>query len=135
MEDCIFCKIIKGKIPCKKVYEDNKILAFLDISPINPGHTLVIPKKHFESIERIPESLLCELIKSVQKIAIAVTRAVSTDAFNINLNNGKAAGQLVPHMHFHIIPRFKNDGYEHWKGSSYKDKEMEIICEKIKKAL
>ena len=131
MEDCIFCKIVKGEIPCSKVYEDENIFAFLDIAPVHKGHTLVIPKKHFETILDVPEQELKELILAVKKVAIAVEKGVDADGFVVTMSNKKAAGQVVPHAHFHIIPRFEDDGLKHWPKIEYKEGELEEYKNKI----
>ncbi len=134
MDNCIFCKIVKGEIPSSKVYEDEHSLAFLDIAPVHKGHTLVIPKRHFEDLTKIPEKDLQELIKSVKKVSIAVEKAVKADGFNLNISNKKAAGQVIFHAHFHIIPRFENDGLKLWpKGFNYKEGEMQEFAKKIEK--
>jgi len=130
-EDCIFCKIVRGEIPSSKVYEDENIFAFLDIAPVHKGHTLVIPKEHFETILDIPEEELKELILAVKKIAIAVEKSVGADGFVITMSNKKAAGQVVPHAHFHIIPRFEDDGLKHWPKIEYKEGELEEYKNKI----
>ncbi len=131
---CIFCKIIKGEIPCAKVYEDSETLAFLDISPCNKGHTLVIPKKHYETIDQMPVEELKDLIAKVQKISKAVKETTSAEGYNVNQNNGKAAGQLVNHVHFHIIPRFNNDGHSFdWTHLKYEEDEMNRLADTIKK--
>jgi len=135
MESCIFCKIVKGKIPATKIYEDKNVLAFLDISPINPGHALVVPKKHFETLIDIDDSALCETMKIVKKLSKIIMKAVNADGINIGINNYKAAGQLVPHLHVHIMPRFANDGHRHWSGKQYQEGEMQKIADKIRKAL
>jgi len=135
MSDCIFCKIISGEIPSHKVYEDKNVLAFLDINPINPGHTLVIPKKHSADLLEAPEETVVELIKIVKKIALAVMKATGAKGFNLGLNNGEAAGQAVTHLHFHIMPRLENDGYKLWAGKSYKEGQAKQIAEKIKNEL
>ncbi len=132
MEDCIFCKIVKGEIPCHKVYEDDDVLAFLDISPVNPGHTLVIPKRHYADLLELPEVEAQTLIARIKKIAPAVISGVESRAFNLNLNNGKIAGQEVGHFHWHIVPRFEGDGRELWHGRPYGEGEAEAILEKIK---
>jgi histidine triad (HIT) family protein len=107
---CPFCEIIGGRIPAKKVYEDDSSLAFLDINPRNPGHTLVVPKGHYATILDIPEKEAGELFKAVRRVAAAVQRATKAQGISISQSNGAAAGQLVPHMHFHIIPRFMREG-------------------------
>jgi len=132
--DCIFCKIIKGEIPCAKIYEDKEFLAFLSIGPINKGHTLVVPKKHSENLFDFPEET--NLIEFLKKVAKAVVNGTGADGFNLSLNNGKAAGQLVLHTHFHIIPRFNNDGLKSWPEEGYANKEeMEDYRKKISNAL
>jgi histidine triad (HIT) family protein len=133
MTDCIFCKVLKGEIPSAKIYENDKILAFLDINPVNPGHTLVVPKKHIKNMEDVPDDLLSELIIAVKKITKAIKEALGTDSVNLGLNNGILAGQLVPHVHFHIMPRFEKDGYKHWEGKPYKKGQMEQVQKSITK--
>lgn len=136
MNDCVFCKIIKGEIPCDKVYEDNQVIAFLDISPVNPGHTLVIPKKHYETIIDVPTKILHKTIDVAQKVAKALV--VTPDGgVNVFQNNKPAAGQLVPHIHFHLIPRHSGDGHTFtWKEQGYEsDAQKEEYRKCIEKAL
>ena len=133
--DCVFCKIINGEIPANKIYEDDKVLAFLDINPVNPGHTLVIPKKHSENLIDTADEDLCAIIKAVKKIAPAIVKTVEAGGFNLGVNNGAAAGQLVNHLHFHIMPRSDNDGLELWPGRPYEEGQAKQIAEKIKKEL
>lgn len=135
MEKCIFCKIIKGEIPCNKVYEDENNFVFLDVNPINPGHTLLIPKEHYENIHEMPDELLEKTMPVVKKIADAIKSAVGATGINIGQNNGASAGQAVFHYHMHIIPRFENDGLKHWPGKPYMLGEAEEITEKIKSVL
>lgn len=132
VKDCIFCKIISGEIPSFKIYENEKILAFLDINPVNPGHTLVIPKDHYYNFSDTPEEVLCELIKVTKKIAPAVLKGAGAESFNLTINNGAEAGQVVPHTHFHIVPRFNGDGHRLWPGKAYATGEMEELFQKIK---
>ena len=106
---CMFCKISSGEIPSKKVYEDDKVLAFLDINPRNPGHTLVIPKKHYSTIFEISESEAGELFAKVRKVAGMVNEGTKAQGVSIANSSGQAAGQAVAHAHFHIIPRFMNE--------------------------
>jgi len=135
MDECIFCKIVKREIPASIVYEDDVSLAFLDIKPVNPGHTLLIPKEHYKNLYEMPDELLSKTGPNTKKIAIAVKRATEADGINIGMNNDPAAGQLVFHQHTHIIPRFSNDGHKHWKGRLYKEGEEQVIAEKIKSVL
>ncbi len=134
--DCIFCKIVRKEIPSSIVYEDRGSLAFLDISPLNKGHTLVIPKNHYETIADIPEKEIGELARVVRNVAIAVKKATGAPGINITQNNGRAAEQLVPHAHFHIIPRFGGDGIilSHLK-KKYESGEMEKTRVKISEAI
>ena len=131
IKDCIFCKITNGEIPSKKVYEDDNVYAFLDIMPVNKGHTLVIAKNHTESIEEASDEDLKNLILAVKKIAPAVVKAVNAIAYNVGVNNGKGAGQIVPHLHFHIMPRFEGDGLRLWEGKKLEDSEMDKIKDDI----
>ena len=114
-EDCLFCKIASGIIPSEKVFEDEHTFAFLDINPINIGHTLVIPKHHAENIMTIRKEDLAAVIETVRKLSPIIQRAVNADGINIGINNGSAAGQIIFHTHVHVMPRFDNDGHEHWK--------------------
>ncbi len=132
MINCIFCKIIKKEIPADIVYEDKNCLAFLDITPINPGHILLVPKKHYENLYDLPDEILKQMAPIIKKMAIAIKKAVKADGINIGMNNERPAGQLVPHAHFHIMPRFINDGLRHWPGKPYpKGKPLET-AEKIR---
>ena len=135
MTDCIFCKIIKGEIPCSKIYEDDKAFAFLDIAPVNKGHALVIPKEHHETFEDLPDDLLEYLTNLVRKVSKSVKQGVNADGYNIGMNIGKAAGQLVFHAHWHIIPRFNDDGLKTWPQKEYKEGEMDKFKEQIVKFL
>lgn len=136
MDNCIFCKIVAGEIPSTKVFEDSDILAFMDINPNNKGHTLVITKDHYKTFNDIPVDLLTKLIKKIQDVTAAVTEATSCHGFNILMNNNKAAGQLVPHVHFHVVPRFDKDGVvPAWKTIKYDEGEMEEYANSIRKRL
>ncbi len=135
MENCIFCQIIEGKIPADKVFENEYVLAFLDINPVNNGHTLVIPQKHFASLEEVEEKYLCEMMKLAQKIGSSLNEAVGASGFNLGLNNGKDAGQVVGHVHLHIMPRFSGDGLKLWPGKETTSGERAKIAEAIKKSI
>jgi histidine triad (HIT) family protein len=130
--NCIFCKIAKGEIPSNGLYEDDKILAFLDISPVSLGHTLVIPKEHYQSMEEISESELCSLIRVVKIIGENLKKKLNVPGYNVCLNNDPAAGQLIPHLHFHIIPRQEGDGLQPWPQGEYQEGEADKIVAKIK---
>ena len=105
MRDCIFCKIISGGIPCDKVFEDENFLAFLDIQPVGEGHTLVIPKKHFEKVSDLDKKYSSLYLDFLKKVSNLLAKKYNSDGFNIVLNNGESAGQVVKHVHFHILPR------------------------------
>ena len=107
--DCIFCKIVAGDIPCHKVYEDDHVLAFLDINPLSEGHTVLIPRGHYPSLDALPEPVAAACGAALPKVGRAVAEAVPCDGWNVLQNNGKAAGQDVMHVHFHIIPRAAGD--------------------------
>jgi histidine triad (HIT) family protein len=133
--DCVFCKIVKGELPSTKVYEDDNTLAFMDIGPVVKGHTLVIPKKHHDPLMNTPPEVLRKLITVVQQIAIAQTKELGADGINVTQANGSLAGQIVPHIHFHVIPRFKNDDHS-WncKAGKYDTpQEMQGMADKIRK--
>lgn len=133
-DTCLFCKIIKGEIPAYKVYEDSETMAFLDINPNNPGHTLVVPRDHFENIYSIPDEALCRLMISVRKIALAIKNGLDVDGINIAMNNERAAGQIIDHAHIHIIPRTEGDYETHGRHLKYKEGEAEEIVTKITSA-
>jgi histidine triad (HIT) family protein len=133
--DCLFCKIIAGEIPCYKVYEDEDVLAFLDIAPFSFGHTLVIPRKHFANLEEINEESLVKLILIVKKVAAAIKNGLGSAGYNISVNNDPVAGQMIPHLHFHIIPRSEGDGLVLWPQGKYGEGEAEEVMEKIKTGL
>jgi histidine triad (HIT) family protein len=133
--DCIFCKIIRGELPAAKVYENDRVIAFLDIHPVNPGHTLVVPKKHCENLLDADDEILKEIMLTIKRVAWAITSAFNLLGFNVEQNNGRVAGQIVPHLHWHVIPRFPEDGLRHWPGKEYREGEMEEIKEKIRKEL
>ena len=132
MAECIFCKIIAGEIPGIKIYEDDLVFAFLEIGPINPGHTLVIPKEHHQSSSTIPEATAGRMFKVGSRIGVALKRALDCDAFNLHLADGSAAGQVVMHAHLHVIPRGVEDGFRwNWRQLKYQDGEAGEIAEKI----
>lgn len=106
-DDCIFCKIIKGEIPSHKVYEDENVLAFLDVNPVSKGHTLVVPKKHVEDIHGTED--MTYMWEAIVKVTDAIDEALEPEGFNIDQNNGEVAGQEVFHMHFHVTPRYTGD--------------------------
>jgi histidine triad (HIT) family protein len=136
-DNCIFCKIIAGELPCTKVYEDERVLAFLDIGPLVKGHTLVIPKTHYNPLTAVPPELLAHMISVIQKLTGAMQKTLKADGINIHQANGAAAGQVVPHVHFHIVPRFETDNHHwNWSAKSYETpEEMTILGGHIAEAM
>lgn len=134
---CIFCKIVRGEAPSVKIYEDTDTMAFMDIGPVVKGHTLIIPKAHYERIYDTPPELLQKIIVVVQKVATAVMKGLNADGVNVTQANGRAAGQVVFHIHFHVIPRFESDGaLRGWRPGKYESpNEMEDFAQKIRSAL
>jgi histidine triad (HIT) family protein len=132
--DCIFCKIVKGEVPCCKIYEDKDVLVFLDIFPVHKGHTLVIPKTHYALITDVPEKEFTKLMAALHKVTAAVVKATRAEGFNIINNNSKAGHQEVPHVHFHVIPRYSDDPRlysKDWPMKKYDDGEMEVYKQNI----
>jgi histidine triad (HIT) family protein len=128
--------MIAGEIPVTKIYEDETVLSFLDIGPVSDGHTLVIPKQHFERVHDCPPELLGQVGSRLGKIAEAVTSAMDSQGYNVLCNNGRAAGQLVDHLHFHIIPRNSGDGvFNRWPAYKYQEGKIGQIAERIRKNL
>ena len=134
--DCVFCKIVAGDIPALRVWESPEAVAFLDIGPLSPGHTLLIPKQHYENILDIPRDLLGMLIGDVQDVAKAVMRTTGAAGLNILQNTGAVSGQAVFHLHFHLIPRVADDelGYR-WNTGKYADGEADALQDKIVREL
>jgi len=108
-EDCVFCKIVAGKSEAAKIYEDDEVLAFLDIAPLIEGHTLVIPKKHYDDVRDMDPKAAAKIMSVVQKVEKRLREKLGAEGFNIINSNGKAAGQTVFHVHFHVVPRRSND--------------------------
>jgi histidine triad (HIT) family protein len=130
--DCIFCKIVLGQIPCATVLETEDLLAFLDIAPVNLGHVLVIPKAHYPGLWDLPLDLAQAMLGAIQKVGLGLKAAVKAEGLNLGMNNGRAAGQLVAHAHWHVIPRFAADGLKSWPQKSYSDQgEMQRLAESI----
>ena len=132
-EHCVFCKIISGQIPAATIYEDDQVLAFLDIAPFNFGHTLVIPKRHCHGVSDMPEESRNALFAAAARLAPVVLRVTGAAGFNLLMNNGQAAGQEVPHAHLHIIPRFMDDKVLlNAPQKQYQGEEMAQLQEKIR---
>jgi histidine triad (HIT) family protein len=133
-KSCIFCSIISGQEPCVQIHRDNGFLVLMDKYPINPGHALVMPTKHYETLLQMPPAEVGKLYSLVPTIAKAIISAVKADGFNVGQNNGIAANQIVPHVHVHIVPRFHDDSPDgKWPSrrvTSHKD--ILKIAQKIK---
>jgi histidine triad (HIT) family protein len=134
MENCIFCKIVKGELPSTKVYEDADVLGFLDIKPVNPGHTLVIPKKHCTNVHDMPDELVGKVAIVAKKVADAILK-IGAKGVNIGMNNGAHAGQIVFHAHVHVMPRYGKDTFSLWVGKEYDGNEREQVAKKIRSCL
>ncbi|MFH1225846.1 MAG: HIT family protein [bacterium] len=132
--DCIFCKIIKGEIPGHKVYEDDQVLAFLDITPVSKGHTLVVPKEHTDNLLTMSEEQIKQVFLAVQKIAKKIDEVLKPDGINLGMNNKPGAGQVIFHAHVHLMPRYANDGLKLWgKNYDYQEDEAMALAEKLRK--
>ena len=135
--DCIFCKIVSGEIPCFKIFEDDRVLAFMDINPINEGHLLIIPKTHAATILGISEADFLAVTSATHKLAAAVKDTLNPDGINLLQLNGKAANQVVPHLHVHIVPRWSGDGHaiSQWEIVPGDMEKIKGVADKIQKAL
>lgn len=134
--DCIFCKIVAGTIPCHRLYEDEASLAFLDIGPLSRGHTLVIPKGHWVTIDHVPGDVVAACAALLPRLSRAVVKAVGVSAWNVLQNNGRIAGQAVGHVHFHIIPRRDGDGLGYrWPAGKLDADDARTLTEAIAAAL
>ena len=136
MKDCIFCQIVSGKIPSELISEDNSTLAFLDINPVRPSHTLIIPKAHHETLQDLPADLMGKLMNKAQKVARGLLKAGETEGYNLFSNNHKCSGQAIPHFHYHLVPRRTGDGITfQWKTGTYRDEDMKAWGKRIREAL
>ncbi|MFQ5789035.1 MAG: HIT family protein [Acidobacteriota bacterium] len=132
----IFDRIIRGEIPCHKVYEDDHVFAFLDIAPLSRGHTLVLPKESRAHLHELSEEAACALGRALPRICRAVLAASGASDYNVLQNNGVAANQAVMHVHFHIIPRFAAEGLRFdWSPSKLSDDTAKELLEKMHAAL
>ncbi len=136
--NCVFCKIIRGELPCVKLYEDDKVIVFLDIAPISKGHALVVPKEHHVSITSLTEPYREAMMRVAPEIGAALMRATDSDGFNFLLSNGQCAGQVVPHVHLHVIPRKPDDAFSMMppvKATYADDAEKETLAAKVRKRM
>lgn len=135
-DDCIFCKIAAGEIPSATVYEDDDFRAILDLGPAAKGHTLVIPKSHSDNLLSVEPDTAAKALKVISKTANAIKEALGCDGINVVQNNGEAAGQTVMHLHFHIIPRYKNDSVNiGWHPMKPSNEELAATADLIKEKM
>jgi histidine triad (HIT) family protein len=135
-ENCIFCKIVAGQLPCFKLREDEATIAFMDINPVNPGHALSVAKGHWPTIDVIPPEVLAAVAGTAQRVAKAAMATLAPSGVNLLQSNGAGAGQSVPHLHVHILPRFPGDQVKlNWTYKAGDKAEIEAICERLKAAL
>ena len=133
MDDCLFCKIIKGEIPSSKVYEDDDVIAFLDISQATKGHTLVVPKKHYDNFLTTPKEVMHKVMDVAQRIGQAQIMMLGAKGVNILSNVNKEAGQSIIHFHVHVIPRYENsDGFILEMKNNAEDINLPALCDSIK---
>ena len=133
--ECIFCRIIAGAVPADKVYEDGDVVAFMDINPVAKGHTLVVPKAHSDPITETPDAVLAKVIAVVRKVARAHFQALKAEGVSVAQANGRAAGQEVPHLHFHVIPRVEGSGRQWTPGKYDSPAEMNQYATRIRDVL
>lgn len=135
-DTCIFCKIVAGQVPCFKLYEDDTTISFMDINPVNPGHALAVAKGHWPTVDLIPGDVLANVARLAQRVAKAVFKELKPAGVNLMQANGEGAGQSVPHLHIHIMPRRANDGLIlNWEPRPGDMKEIEAIYKRLKAAL
>ncbi|MEI7497691.1 MAG: HIT domain-containing protein [Candidatus Falkowbacteria bacterium] len=127
MDNCIFCKIVAGEIPSAKVYEDDKVLAFLDINPVNYGHALIIPKAHHQMMPDVPDDLLAYCFVKAKELMVKIKTALGADFVSVSV-----AGTEIPHFHIHLIPRYYDDGLHSWPMKKYEEGKINEIVDKIK---
>ncbi len=134
--DCVFCKIVSGEIPCEKVLEGEHTMAFLDLYPVNKGHVLVIPKRHYFRFDEIDLPTLHEMVETAQRVAAAQVYALSAEGYNLLMNNGEVAGQEILHAHLHVVPRFSGDQMRFgWRHLEYAKGELADYGKRLKSAL
>lgn len=131
MDDCLFCKIIKKEIPSDIIFENDNILALLDITPCNPGHTLIIPKDHSDNFTEMSDELAGKLIITAKNLASKIIKAVNAPAFNLITNTGKESGQNIFHTHFHIVPRFDSKEVPDWPHKDMTEEEKLEVKNRI----
>ena len=130
--DCVFCKIVAGDIPCHRVFESERVLAFLDIQPLSKGHTVVIPKNHAERLDTLAPADAAAIAAELGDLGKRICAAVAADGYNVLQNNGAVSGQVVPHVHFHVIPRRADDGLGYrWNARSASNEQLGALAARI----
>ena len=135
LADCIFCDIINGKLPCHLIHKDDNHIVILDRYPIDVGHSLIITKKPYEKLTDMSVEVIMDLFSKIPKIISAIIKATKADGFSIAQNNGKAAKQIIPHVHVHIIPRYNDTGTLWLKRKILKDNELDELAQKIRNCI
>lgn len=135
MRGCVFCDIVAGRVPTVKVLETPRVLAFLDIAPVHYGHTLVVPKEHFQNLLDLPDDVWMEMGQVSRRVAQALQKTLYARGFNIGMNNFDAAGQVVFHAHLHVIPRYLSDGLLLFPQGSYQSGDMEKVGQQLRQVL
>jgi histidine triad (HIT) family protein len=135
MRDCIFCAIAAGRQPAARIFETPRVLAFLDIAPVNYGHTLVIPRVHYQNLLDLPDDLWLEMGQVCRRVARALRATLYAQGFNVGMNNFEAAGQVVFHAHLHVIPRYFSDGLRLFPQEDYKPGDLAKTGEQLQRAL
>lgn len=128
---CIFCQIVSQEISSRKIMETEKALAFLDLDPINPGHVLVIPKEHYQNLEDISEESLIAVSKMLKDVGKLLKKKLGIAGYNVIENNDPIAGQVIHHLHFHIIPRYQDDGLKLWQKGKQEAVDLDEMHSKI----
>ena len=135
MSDCIFCRLAAGKLPAEVVLSTPRVLAFLDIAPVHYGHTLIIPKEHYQNFLDLPDDLWTEMGRVARQVAQALQKTLYAKGFNLGMNNFEAAGQVVFHAHLHVIPRYQDDGLLLFPQGTYSPGDMEKVGQRLREAL
>lgn len=136
IKDCVFCKIVTGEMNSEKIFETEKAFSFLDINPKAPGHSLAVPKKHVKRLTELEDEIVGEIFKVTKKVEKALDSALNPDGFTIGINDGRAAGQEIPHLHVNLLPRFRDDrgGSIHSIVNNPPEEEIPEIAERVRKA-
>ena len=130
--DCLFCRIVAGQIPAARVFEDEEVVAFLDIHPVNLGHLLIVPKPHHATLAELPAALAMAAARLVPRLARAILAATAAPGMHLVVNNGAVAGQTIDHVHWHLIPRFEGDAVAWpWPHQTYPESDLESMRERI----